>query len=353
MSDTNRFLLPHISKMRGYVPGEQPREGEFVKLNTNESPYPPSPLVLERLRQACDEQLRRYPDPDASGVKLRLSKLFQVPLEWTLVGNGSDELLNLAIRCFVGSGQRVVMPHPTYPYYAKLVQLQDGLPTRVDFEADYTLPEEFIDAGASMTIIANPNSPSGTLVSSESIEAVAAGTEGVVIVDEAYVDFSEVGDLHLIERFPNVIVMRTMSKSFSLAAMRIGYCFAEPSLIAGLAKAKEHYNIGLLSQIAAEAALDDLQHMKANADKVKTTRTRLSNELRRLGFELWDSRANFVLARIDRPGAADVYEELKRRRVLVRYFDEPRLRDCLRISVGSDAEIALLIDHLDDIVGRG
>ena len=353
MSDTNRFLLPHISKMRGYVPGEQPRQGEFVKLNTNENPYPPSPLVLERLRQACDEQLRRYPDPDASGVKARLSKLFQVPPEWTLVGNGSDELLNLAIRCFVGSGQRVIMPHPTYPYYTKLVQLQDGLPTRVDFEADYTLPEEFIDAGASMTIIANPNSPSGTLVSSESIEAVAAGTEGVVIVDEAYVDFSEVGDLHLIERFPNVIVMRTMSKSFSLAAMRIGYCFAEPGLIAGLAKAKEHYNVGLLSQIAAEAALDDLQHMKANADKVKTTRTRLSNELRRLGFELWESRANFVLARIDQPGAADIYEELKRRRVLVRYFDEPRLRDCLRISVGSDAEIALLIDHLDDIVGRG
>ena len=353
MSDTNRFLLPHISKMRGYVPGEQPRQGEFVKLNTNENPYPPSPLVLERLRQACDEQLRRYPDPDASGVKARLSKLFQVPPEWTLVGNGSDELLNLAIRCFVGSGQRVIMPHPTYPYYTKLVQLQDGLPTRVDFEADYTLPEEFIDPSASMTIIANPNSPSGTLVSSESIEAVAAGTEGVVIVDEAYVDFSEVGDLHLIERFPNVIVMRTMSKSFSLAAMRIGYCFAEPGLIAGLAKAKEHYNVGLLSQIAAEAALDDLQHMKANADKVKTTRTRLSNELRRLGFELWESRANFVLARIDQPGAADIYEELKRRRVLVRYFDEPRLRDCLRISVGSDAEIALLIDHLDDIVGRG
>jgi histidinol-phosphate aminotransferase len=353
MSDPSRFLLPHISRMKGYVPGEQPKQGEFLKLNTNENPYAPSPRVLERLRQACDERLRRYPDPDASGVKSRLSKLFGLPVESILVGNGSDELLNLAIRCFVGRAKRVVIPHPTYPYYEKLVQLQDGLLVKVNFEEDFTLPREFIDASASMTIIANPNSPSGTLVSNEMIEAVATGTEGVVILDEAYIDFSDVGGLQLLERFPNLIVMRTMSKSFSLAAMRIGYCFAQPPVIAGLAKAKEHYNIGLLAQIAAEAALDDLQYMKDNAERVKKVRTDLSSELRRLGFEVWDSAANFVLARIERPKAADIYGELKRRHVLVRYFDDPRLRDCLRISVGTDEEIAVLIEHLDEIIEKG
>ena len=256
MSDTSGFLLPHISRMAGYVPGEQPKEGEFVKLNTNENPYPPSRLVLERLREACDGRLRRYPDPNAGGVVNRLCALFGVGRDSILVGNGSDELLNLAIRCFVGPGRRVVMPHPTYPYYAKLVQLQDGVPAPVPFEADYTLPPDFTDPDAAMTLIANPNSPSGTLLSNDALEEIATGTSGLVIADEAYVDFSHEGCLHLLGRCPNLIVMRTMSKSFSLAAMRIGYCFASPELIAGLSKAKEHYNIGLLSQVAAEAALD-------------------------------------------------------------------------------------------------
>ena len=345
----SKFWSPEVRELTPYVPGEQPKEDDFVKLNTNENPYPPSQLVLERLREACDGRLRRYPDPDAGGVVKRLCALFGVDRDSVLVGNGSDELLNLAIRCFVAPGRQVVMPHPTYPYYAKLVQLQDGVPAPVPFESDYTLPPGFTNPDAAMTLIANPNSPSGTLLSNDALEEIATGTSGLVIADEAYVDFSNEGCLRLLGRCPNLIVMRTMSKSFSLAAMRIGYCFASPDLIAGLAKAKEHYNIGLLSQVAAEAALDDVGYMKHNAERVQRTRTLLTTELRRIGFKVWNSEANFVLARIEQPSAESIYRELKARGVLVRYFDEPLLRACLRISVGTEEETALLVSHLNDI----
>ncbi len=351
MSSSPPKVLPHIDAMQGYVPGEQPRDdGEVIKLNTNENPYPPSSTVLQRLREACDEGLRLYPDPDASGVKHRLSRLFDLPVERILVGNGSDELLNLAVRCFVAVGQNVVVPHPTYPYYEKLVQLQGGALVKRDFEEDFSLPANFADADAPLTILANPNSPSGTSVSSEAIAAVASNLGGVLVVDEAYVDFTDGGCIHLLERFSNLIVMRTMSKSFSLAAMRIGYCFADPELITGLGKAKEHYNISHLAQVAAEAALDDVQSMKANAERVRLSRQSLTAELRRLGFDVWDSESNFVLARIADPPAETVYEELKLRRVLVRYFQEPRLRDCIRISVGTDDEIETLVRHLGQII---
>ena len=352
MSSSPPKLLPHIDAMDAYVPGEQPRDdGEVIKLNTNENPYPPSSAVLRRLHEACNEGLRLYPDPDARGVKHRLSLLFDLPVERILVGNGSDELLNLVVRCFVAAGQKVVVPHPTYPYYEKLVQLQGGLLVKRDFEEDFSLPEDFANADAPLTIVANPNSPSGTTVSSEAIAAVASNLGGILVVDEAYVDFTVGGCIHLLERFSNLIVMRTMSKSFSLAAMRIGYCFAHPQLIAGLGKAKEHYNIGGLAQVAAEAALDDVQSMKANAERVRRSRKSLTAGLHRLGFEVWDSESNFVLARIANPTAEAVYEQLKLRRIFVRYFREPRLRDCIRISVGTDAEIETLVRHLGQIVG--
>ncbi len=344
------YFLPHIAQMRGYVPGEQPREAGFIKLNTNENPYPPSPLVVERLLAACNEGLRKYPDPGATGVRQRLSQLFGVGMEQTLVGNGSDELLNIALRCFAGPGDAVVYPYPTYAYYEKLIQLQGARSVMVDFAEDFSLPDAILVPSARLTLLSNPNSPSGTLLSREQVEAVVARAEGLVLVDEAYVDFSAGGSLELIHRYPNVLFTRTMSKSFSLAGMRVGFGFAPAALAAGMWKVKDHYNVNHLSLVAAEAALDDLPAMRTNAARIGLTRQRLTGRLRALGFYVWDSQANFVLARTPGPSAASLYEELKERRILVRYFAQRRLEDCLRISIGTEAEIDTFLEALEELL---
>jgi histidinol-phosphate aminotransferase len=348
------FLLPHIARMTGYIPGEQPKGQKFVKLNTNENPYPPSSLVLERLKAACDGDLRLYPDAAASEVCRRLAEQFAVPAQQILVGNGSDELLNTAMRCFVGTGDRVVFPTPTYPYYAKLVELQNATAVTVDFDESFALPGDALTTAAGkLTLVANPNSPSGTLASTDELAALAAAVPGLLLIDEAYVDFSDGGCIELVETYPNLIVVRTMSKSFSLAGMRIGFCFASPEVTAAMRKVKEHYNIGSLSQVAAAAALDDVQTMHANARRVCQTRSRLSEALGELGFHVWPSAGNFVLARVPDGRAAQLYAMLRDRGVLVRYFEVPRLRDCLRISVGTEEEIDILLRELDRCIGRG
>ena len=348
MSD--EYFLSHIARMEAYIPGEQPQDGDFIKLNTNENPYPPSPRVLKRLQAACSADLRRYPDAAAHGVRRRLGELFDLDVEQTLVGNGSDELLNIAVRCFVGPGDKVVYPWPTYSYYDKLIRMQDGRIVKVDFGADFALPADLPVEDARLTCIANPNSPSGTLAPITTLAALARRTRGILLVDEAYVDFSEGGCAHLIREHPNIFVVRTMSKSFSLAGMRLGFGFAHADLVAGMWKAKDHYNVNALSLVAAEAALDDIAAMRANAERIRQTRAHLTIQLEALGFSVWDSAANFVLARIASPDAGWLYAELKKRRILVRYFDQPRLRDCLRISVGTDGEIAALLETLGELL---
>ncbi|MFH1569270.1 MAG: histidinol-phosphate transaminase [Gemmatimonadota bacterium] len=346
MSNTHVPFLPHIARMVGYVPGEQPRGGKVIKLNTNENPYPPSPLVLERLRDACGDGLRLYPDAAARGVRERLSRLFDLPVEQILVGNGSDEILNVIVRSFAGPGDEVAMAVPTYPYYRKLLELQDAVPAEVPYPDDYSLPAELARRRAPLTLVANPNSPSGTAASRAAVEAVVEGTPGMVVLDEAYVDFAEGGFLDLVRANPRVIVTRTMSKSFSLAGLRIGFCFAAPDVIAGLWRVKEHYNLNTLSQVAAEAALDDIDTMRSNAARVCRTRQRLTDRLHQLGLQVWESQANFVLARLAGRPAAEVCEALKERGILVRYFAQPRLADCLRISIGTDAQIDVLLAEL-------
>ena len=348
MSDLFR---PNIARLRGYVPGEQPREQGYIKLNTNENPYPPSPLVLARLRAACSADLRLYPDPDALALRRKLGDVFAMPPEQIMVGNGSDELLNVVIRSFAGEGDKIAYPHPTYGYYQPLIDIQGAKAASVEFGENFSLPEGLAVPGARITFLANPNAPSGTLVPYDEVAALCARVDGVLVVDEAYIDFSQGGCVQLVAEYPNAIVVRTLSKSFSLAGMRIGFALAPAALIAGMWKVKDHYNLNRLSLIAAEAALDDIDAMRANAARVCATRVHLSARLRALGFYVWDSQANFVLARLGARWAnctaVELYAQLKERRILVRYFAAPpRLADCLRISVGTDAEIAALLEAL-------
>ena len=344
------LFRPTIARMRGYIPGEQPQDSGYIKLNTNENPYPPPALVLERLRAACHSDLRLYPDPNAHALRQRLAEIFAVEPAQVIPGNGSDELLNVIIRSFASEGDKIAFPSPTYAYYKPLIDIQGADAVPVEFPEDYALPDRMAVPGARVTLLANPNGPSGTLISYEEVAALCAVVAGVLVVDEAYVDFSAGGCIRLIDDHPNVIVVRTMSKSFSLAGMRIGFAFAPESLVTGMWKVKDHYNINQLSLVAAEAALEEINTMRMNAARIQKTRQRLSERLRDIGFHVWDSHANFVLARTDR-GAAALYEGLKERKILVRYFREPpRLADCLRISIGTDAETDTLLDALNELL---
>lgn len=350
------LFRPNIASMRGYVPGEQPQEGGFIKLNTNENPYPPSPLVLERLRAACDQGLRLYPDPDALALRRQIGQVFAVDPRRIIAGNGSDELLNIIIRSFASEGDKIAYPQPTYGYYQPLIDIQGAKGCPVDFPDDFSLPDGLAVSGARITFLANPNGPSGTLLPVGEVAALCRAVDGVLVIDEAYVDFSQGGCIQLVETHSNAIVLRTMSKSFSLAGMRIGFAFAAEELIAGMWKVKDHYNLNRLSLVAAEAALEDIEAMRANAARICRTRDRLSERLCALGFYVWDSQANFVLARIDTVpaisrDAATLYAELKERKILVRYFDQPRLNDCLRISIGTDMEIDALLAATAEILG--
>jgi histidinol-phosphate aminotransferase len=345
------LLRASVRAVAPYVPGEQPVEGRrVIKLNTNENPYPPSPLVLEALRDAIDGTVRLYPDPEAQALRRRASDVYRVPADHIMAGNGSDELLALLLRATVDPGERVAFPVPTYSLYETLVAVQGGEGVQIDFPDDWSLPRSLASAGARVTFLCNPNSPSGTVVPLDAVEALARDVRGVVVVDEAYVDFADVDAMSLVGRLHNVVVLRTFSKSFSLAGLRAGLAFAHPDLLAGLRTVKDSYNLNRLTQLAAEAALSDLPHMLANVSRIRATRARLSASLVELGYRVPASQANFVLAR--RPGRdqAPVAAALADRGVLVRHFPTPRLQDALRITVGTDEETDVLVDHLGALV---
>jgi histidinol-phosphate aminotransferase len=342
------LLRPSVRATAPYVPGEQPAEGRrVIKLNTNENPYPPSPAVLDALRAAIDGGVRLYPDPEARGLRERAARVYGIPPDHILAGNGSDELLALLLRATVDPGDRVAFPVPTYSLYETLVAVQGGAAIRAEFPDDWSLPASLATTGARVTFVCNPNSPSGTVASLDAIEALARALPGVLVVDEAYADFADGDAMALAGRLHNVLVLRTLSKSFSLAGMRCGLAFGHPDLLAGLRTVKDSYNLSRLTQVAAEAALDDVPHMRASAARIRSTRARLTSALERLGYVVPPSQANFVLAR--RPGAdqAPVAAALAERGVLVRHFATPRLQDALRITVGSDEEIDVLLGHLN------
>jgi histidinol-phosphate aminotransferase len=332
------------------VPGEQPAPGRrVVKLNTNENPYPPSPRVLEALARVSTADVRLYPDPEARALRARAAAVYGVPAECIMIGNGSDELLQLLVRATVDPGDRVGFPVPTYSLYETLVAVQGGRRVEVPFDDEFTLPAALADTGARLTFLCNPNSPSGTLVPLAEVARLARAVRGVLVVDEAYVDFAHTSALPLVADHDNVVVLRTLSKSYSLAGLRVGLAVAHPELLAGLRVVKDSYNVGRLALAAAEAALGDAAWMEANVRRVRATRTSLSTALAGLGWDVLPSEANFVLAR--RPGVdqAPTAAALARRHILVRHFAVPRLFDALRITIGTDEEIDMLLDALRDV----
>lgn len=341
----------NIRNMSGYVPGEQPGKRKFIKLNTNENPYPPSPKVLEALKSHGLRDLGLYPDPDLHPLIKKASKTYSLPEEAILAGNGSDELLSILTRVFVGEGDRVVYPYPTYTLYETLVDIQGGKSIQVPYPDDYSLPQGISSRKGKILFLANPNSPSGTFLPTPIIARVAKTFSGIVVVDEAYVDFAEDSSIGLVMRNENLVVLRTMSKSFSLAGLRLGISFAAPWIIEEMRKVKDSYNVNRMTMTAGCAALGHISWMRKNVRKIIRTRKRLTEGLENLGFSVFPSSANFILARVRGQRLDWLFQELKKRKILVRYFDTERLYDCLRVTVGTNEEVSTLIANLEMILG--
>jgi histidinol-phosphate aminotransferase len=347
-------LRPCIRAMAGYVPGEQPRDGAFIKLNTNENPYPPSPRVFEALREALTgDRLRKYPDPIGSQFRQTAGQVLGVDPDGILIGNGSDDVLTILTRAFVPEGGRVVSPTPSYLLYRTLAELQGANFQTVPFDADWSLPSPWPLPHAHLTFLANPNSPSGTVVSAAGLARLRAELRGPLVIDEAYVDFAAGNALELVRArgaAADTLVTRSLSKSYALAGIRFGFAVADPALVRQLLKVKDSYNCDVLSLVAATAALEDQDYLHATRAKVLATRARLEAALARLGFGVCPSQANFVWCyRSDRP-VKPIYEELKRRHLLVRYMVYEGHGDGLRISVGTDAEIDRLLDEFTSLL---
>lgn len=346
-----------IEKMAPYRPGEQPRPGQrLIKLNTNENPYPPSPRVRRAIaRAAAGAALRLYPAPRADEFVMAASRAFKIPPETILAGNGSDELLAMIFRAALGPSDAVAYAVPTYSLYDTLALTQEARIVHVPFGPSFDLPaDEIARARAKLTIVCNPNSPSGTFTPVRTLAALARRLRGrLLVIDEAYVEFARENALALVRRYRNVAVLRTLSKSHSLAGMRLGLCFAHPATIAGLMKVKDSYNLSRVALAAGAAALGDAKWTRRNVERVRRTRALTSARLIRMGFAVPPSEANFVLAR--RPGRdlAGVARGLRRAGILVRHFATPQLYDALRISIGTPAEMAALFRALAPLVNSG
>ena len=344
------FLRPAIRAMAGYVPGEQPREEGFIKLNTNENPYPPSPRVIAAIQEAAaGEQLRKYPDPTGTAFRQTAGRILGVNPEAILIGNGSDDILTILTRTFVPEGGLVVSPTPSYLLYRTLAEIQGARFEAVPYTAEWLLPAPYPLPQAHLTLVANPNSPSGTLVPVAALERLAGQLAGPLVIDEAYVDFADTTALSL-HRLPNVIVTRTLSKSYALAGLRFGFAVAEPALIRELIKVKDSYNCDSLSLAGAAAALEDQEYFRATRARILATRTRLAQGLTGLGFDVCPSQANFVWARLSAKPVKPIYEALKRHKILVRYMNYEAYGDGLRITVGTDDEINRLLEELRGLV---
>lgn len=343
----------NIARLEGYASGEQPEDPNTIKLNTNENPWPPSPAVQAALDGMQASSLRRYPPPTADAFRDIAAARHRIDRHNIIATRGGDELLRLVLTTFVDPGDVVAMTDPTYSLYPVLAGIQNCPTLKVPLEADWSLPEDFADqanqASARLTLLVNPHAPSGKLLSAEALAGMAKQLRGLLLIDEAYIDFVDPDLGHdcipLIREFDNVILLRTLSKGYSLAGLRFGYGIAPAGLIRPmLEKTRDSYNLDFISQKLAEAALQDVDWSRQTWQKVRTERDNLTAAFRTLGWTVCPSQSNFLLVTVPpSPGAAATYLALKRKGVLVRYFNEPRLADKLRISIGTPQENARLL----------
>jgi len=346
-------LRKAILDMAGYVPGFQPPDNEpWIKLNTNENPYPPSPKVREALLAEIGdegENLRKYPDPGSKAMRATAAALYGFDPSWVITANGSDELLNNLIRAFAGEGEEVGYVHPSYSYYATLAEIQGAKVQTFGLDENFRLKDFPTSYEGKIFFLTSPNAPLGFAYPLSYIESLARRCVGMLVVDEAYVDFADFSAMELVKRHENVVVTRTFSKSYSLAGMRLGLAVARPEVINALDKIRDHYHLDRLALVAGNAALADQAHLSATVAKIRATRERFVAGLKALGYTVIDSRANFVFAAPPDRDGKRIYDALYARKILVRYFSDPLLAHGMRITIGTDAEMDDTLAALGEI----
>ncbi|MEA4933070.1 MAG: histidinol-phosphate transaminase [Lawsonibacter sp.] len=349
-----KYWSGRIQTLVPYTPGEQPRDRVFIKLNTNENPYSPSPKVLAAIQAATDDRLRLYPDPDAIDLRRAIADFYRVEPEQVFCGNGSDEVLGLCFYAFFTPGKKVVFPDITYSFYPVYTELFHLDYEQIPLNEDFTLPVEQFLGGNGGVVICNPNAPTGKTLPLENIQLILeANPDVVVMVDEAYADFGAQSAVPLLCQYPNLITIHTMSKSRSLAGMRLGYALGSPDLIAAVNCVKNSFNsypIDQLALAAGTAAIQDVDYFEQTRRKVMATRASTTETLRTLGFLVHDSNANFIFIAHPDKSAAALQQDLRDRGILVRWFDKPRIRNYLRVSIGTDQEMASMCAACQEIL---
>lgn len=346
-------LRKNIAEMAGYVPGFQPADEQaWIKLNTNENPYPPSPKVREAILAEVGGDggnLRKYPDAASRQLRLDAAELYGFDPSWVITANGSDELLNNLIRAFAGEGEEVGYVHPSYSYYATLAEIQGAKIRTFGLTDDFRLADFPAHYGGKIFFLTSPNAPLGFAFPLAYIEALAGRCSGALVVDEAYVDFAAENALELVRKYDNVVVTRTFSKSYCLAGMRLGLAIARPEAIAALDKIRDHYHLDRLALAAASAALRDQEYLAATVARIRAVRAWFTAELRRIGYRVIDSQANFVFASPADGNGRRVYDALYERKILVRHFSDPLLAHGLRISIGTREEMEKTLAALREL----
>lgn len=352
-SSDMKYWNTRLKEAAEYIPGEQPRDlDEYIKLNTNENPFPPSKAVMDAIRGAVNEKIKRYPDPTARAIREALAKDRGLDADNIFVGNGSDEIFTLLFRGFVEPGASAAFAYPSYALYSTLAEMNGIKHETISLNRDfsYNLPG-FLKKKHGLAIIANPNNPTGTYCEVDEIRAFLDRFKGLLIVDEAYIDFYGGSSVELVTEYDNLVVTQSMSKSYSLAGLRIGFALACPDIIRGLMKIKDSYNVDVLASAAAVAAIRDRRGFNYNIEMVINNKEYLEESLDALGFTRVPSHANFIFAKHPDISAADLYRELKERKILVRHYTGPVQSDYVRISVGTMMEIKSLVKQLSAIVG--
>ena len=343
------LIRKSVLAMQGYVPGEQPQDTEIIKLNTNENPYLPSPEVYDILREIDVATLARYPDPCCLELRKVIADLHGCEIDQVFVGNGSDEILALALRAFVERDEVVGFLEPSYSLYPILAEIED-LQTRsvtLDDQFGWALSEAF---ESKLFLLTNPNAPTSLAATREQIEALVQQSSGIVLIDEAYADFAEENCMDLALDHPHVLVTRSLSKSYSLAGIRCGYAIGDASLIGALYTIKDSYNVNYITQELARVALLDQDTMKANVEAILQTRKLVADRLLTWGFEVLDSQTNFLWVKPAFGSAKKLFEQLREKKILVRYFEHhAACRDYVRISIGTAPEMFSFLDAVEQL----
>ncbi|GKU76981.1 histidinol-phosphate transaminase [Paenibacillus sp. L3-i20] len=350
----SKYWSPLTASLVPYVPGDQPKDKSYIKLNTNENPYPPSSKVLTAIAEAANSDLRLYPDPTCDTLVQEAARYYGLSPKQTFVGNGSDEILAFAFAAFFDPAKPVLFADITYSFYKVYAQMYSLRPKLIPLDEDFNIPLHQFEGDHGGIIIPNPNAPTAKLLPlSDIVTLLERNQERVVIIDEAYIDFGGESAVKLIDQYPNLLVVQTLSKSRSLAGLRVGFAFGSEELIQGLDRIKNSFNSYTMDRLAlpgAVAALQDEEHFQAITEKVIRTRDRVTDQLLELGFKVTDSKANFVFITHQTLAAKEMFLLLREKGVLVRYFASPRIDNYLRVSIGTDEEMDVFIAALKEVI---